>query len=307
MLDDRTVTGIEPAAQSHRSLACVLRPQIPPEELAAAARTADDAGVDELWLWEDCFAHGGIASAAIVLSNSTTVSVGIGVLPVPLRNVALTAMEIATLDRAFPGRVRVGVGHGVQDWMRQVGALVASPMTLLREYLTCLRALLRGETVTYEGRYVSLVDVRLDWAPAAGVPLLAAATGPRTMRLSGELATGTVLTSGTTPDDVQAAVRRIALGAEARCGPARPHKVVVNVICTTGPDAEREAAAEVRRWGFDESKTVTAHGTAEEIARAARLWLDAGATSVVLQPAAGIDIRSFLRFVGAEVQPHLSE
>ena len=79
MLDDRTVTGIELAAQSHRSLACVLRPQIPPEELAAAARTADDAGVDELWLWEDCFAHGGIASAAIVLSNSTTVSVGIGV------------------------------------------------------------------------------------------------------------------------------------------------------------------------------------------------------------------------------------
>lgn len=42
-------------------------------------------------------------------------------------------MEIATLDRAFPGRVRIGVGRGVQDWMRQVGAGVASPMTLLRE------------------------------------------------------------------------------------------------------------------------------------------------------------------------------
>ncbi len=300
------MTEIDRAEQSLGALACVLRPQIPPEELAMAARTADDAGVGEIWLWEDCFAHGGIASAAIVLSNSTTLSVGIGVLPVPLRNVALTAMEIATLDRAFPGRVRVGVGHGVQDWMRQAGASAASPMTLLREYLTCLSALLRGETVTYKGRYVSLSDVHLDWLPAADIPLLAAATGPRTLQLSGELATGTVLTSGTTPDDVQAAVRQIALGAQARGRPAPPHQVVVNVICTTGPDAERDAVAEIRRWGFDDSGTVTAHGTAREIALAARLWLDAGATSVVLQPAAGIDIRSFLMFVGTEVQPHLS-
>ena len=49
------------------------------------------------------------------------VGVGIGLLPVPLRNVALTAMEIATLDRLFPGRLVPGVGHGVLDWMGQVG------------------------------------------------------------------------------------------------------------------------------------------------------------------------------------------
>jgi hypothetical protein len=39
-------------------------------------------------------------------------------------------MEIATLARAFPNRVRIGVGHGVQDWMAQIGAKVDSPMTL---------------------------------------------------------------------------------------------------------------------------------------------------------------------------------
>ena len=283
-------------------LACALRPQVPPEELAAAARAADDAGVDELWLWEDCFAHGGIASAAIVLSNSTTLSVGIGVLPVPLRNVALTAMEIATLDRAFPGRVRVGVGHGVQDWMRQVGAQVGSPMTLLREYLTCLRALLRGDAVTYAGRYVSLEDVRLEWPPSVDIALLAAASGPRTLKLSGERATGTILTSGTTPDDVRAAIRQIEQGAAvAGCGTGT---VVVNVICTTGPDADREAAAEIERWGFGDTP-VSVHGTAAEIAQAARLWLDAGATTVVLQPPADIDIQAFLGFVGAEVQPRM--
>ncbi len=293
------------AAYPTARLACVIRPQVPPEELAELARTADSAGIDELWLWEDCFAHGGIASAAIVLANSTQLSVGIGVLPVPLRNVALTAMEIATLGRSFPGRVRVGVGHGVQDWMGQVGARVASPLTLLREYLTCLQALLKAQTVTFEGRYLSLAAVQLEWPPSVDVPLFAAATGPKTLQLSGELAAGTILTSGTAPDDVRAAVRQITIGAAARGEPAA-HEVVVNVVCTTGPDAARQAAAEIEQWGFAGAGPMSAYGSADEISQAVRHWLDAGATTVALQPPAHIDLHAFLRFVGNHVQPHFA-
>jgi len=283
------------------TLGCVFRPQFPPEQLAAAARTADDAGVDELWLWEDCFAHGGIASAAIALANSQTVTVGIGVLPIPLRNVALTAMEIATLERAFPGRLRVGVGHGVQDWMGQVGAQVASPLTLLREYLQCLRALLRGDSVTYKGRYVSLDEVRLEWTPKAEIPLLSAAGGPKTMQLSGELASGTILTGGTSPHGVRAALAEIAAG-QAKNDPSAKHAVVVNVVCATGPDAEAAAAAEIQRSGFDASACVTAHGNAEQIADSARQWVSAGASTVVLQPTPEVNVQSFLEFVGGTVR-----
>ena len=56
------------------TLGCVFRPQFPPEQLAAAARTADDAGVDELWLWEDCFLQGGIAQTAAALASSKTLT-----------------------------------------------------------------------------------------------------------------------------------------------------------------------------------------------------------------------------------------
>ncbi len=73
-------------------------------------------------------------------------------MPAPLRNVALTAMEVATLARIFPGRVIAGVGHGVQEWMAQVGGRVASPLTLLEEYAVALRRLLHGERVTVTGR-----------------------------------------------------------------------------------------------------------------------------------------------------------
>ena len=53
-------------------------------------------------------------------------------------------------------RLKVGIGHGVQDWMRQAGAAVASPLTLMREYVTALSDLLAGRSVTVYGRYVRI-------------------------------------------------------------------------------------------------------------------------------------------------------
>jgi alkanesulfonate monooxygenase SsuD/methylene tetrahydromethanopterin reductase-like flavin-dependent oxidoreductase (luciferase family) len=123
-------------------------------------------------VWEDCFCQSGIATATAILAATSHVRVGIGLLPVPLRNVALTAMEIATLGRLFPGRLTAGVGHGVLDWMSQVGGKVESPMTLLREYTEALYALLHADTVTTHGRYVHLNGVALDWPPAVVPPIL---------------------------------------------------------------------------------------------------------------------------------------
>ena len=139
-------------------VAATCLPQVPPERLRAVAQAAQDAGLAELWLWEDCFWGGGLTIASALLAWTDRLRVGIGVLPVPLRNVALTAMETAALERAFPGRLTVGVGHGVQGWMGQVGARAASPLTLLGEYLQALRGLLDGQRLTTDGRYVKLND-----------------------------------------------------------------------------------------------------------------------------------------------------
>ena len=78
-------------------------------------------------------------------------TVGIGVLPMPLRTAAVTAMEIATIERMFPGHGRFGVGHGVQDWMQQAGARVSSQLGLMGEYLPAVRRLLAGEQVSVGG------------------------------------------------------------------------------------------------------------------------------------------------------------
>ncbi len=183
----------------------VFRPQSPPERLRAAVESAEAAGVDELWLWEDCFLEGGLTAAAAALAWSERITVGIGLLPVPFRNPALAAMELATLARLFPGRLTVALGHGVQDWMHQVGAAVDSPMTLLREHTTAVRALLAGETVDVRGRYVSLDKVALDWPPAQPPTLLLGGRGPKTIALAGEVSDGVLLDSVSDPDVVRRA------------------------------------------------------------------------------------------------------
>ncbi|MEU0453505.1 LLM class flavin-dependent oxidoreductase [Streptomyces sp. NPDC006129] len=286
-------------------LGAVFRPQLAPERLRSVARLADDAGLEELWLWEDCFREGGISTAAAALAWTERVRVGVGLLPVPLRNVAITAMEVASLHRMFPGRAIVGVGHGVQDWMGQVGARVESPVTLLREHLIALRALLGGERVTTDGRYVKLDDVGLDWPPEdRGSGVLAGATGPRSLRLTGEAADGTILTAATNAEGVREALRLIREGREAAGREDGPHPVVVYLLAATGPDADDRLRAELVAEGLESVPDLGVAGDAGAVAKAVERLAEAGADTVVLQPTGDEpDPEGFVRFVAEEVRP----
>jgi alkanesulfonate monooxygenase SsuD/methylene tetrahydromethanopterin reductase-like flavin-dependent oxidoreductase (luciferase family) len=278
------------------TLGAVLLPQNPPELLRTLARAADEAGLEELWLWEDCFLSGGVSAAAAALAWTDNVKVGIGIMPVPFRNVALAAMEIAALRRMFGDRALPGIGHGIQDWMGQVGARAASPLTLLREYATALRSLLNGEEVTVKGRYVNLDAVCLDWPPTTPSPIYVGATGPKSLALSGDLADGTILTGGTTPARVAEARAHIAATA--------PHELIVFVPAAFGPDGTERLVAQQRRYELD---TPGVSGTPAEIAEGLHEWTEAGATTVVLQPTPDDpDPAGFLRRVAEDIRPLLA-
>ncbi|MEU1459406.1 LLM class flavin-dependent oxidoreductase [Streptomyces sp. NPDC005727] len=284
-------------------LGAVFRPQLPPERLREVARAAEESGLEELWLWEDCFLEGGVSTAAAALAWTERLRVGIGLLPVPLRNVAVTAMEAASLERMFPGRAVLTVGHGVQDWMGQVGARAASPLTLLGEHLDALRALLRGERVSVSGRYVRLDDVALDWPPERPLGVLAGATGPRTLRLAGQKADGVLLTASTPPDGVRQA-RRIIDEARREAGLGGPYRFVVNLLAATGPDAAARLRAELVAEGLESVPDLGVAGDAAAVAAAVRRLAEAGADTVVLQPTGGEpDPEGFVRFAAREVRP----
>lgn len=282
-----------------RRIGAIFPPSFPPERLRSVVEAAEAGEVPELWLWEDCFQESAFASAAASLAWTERLRVGIGVAPMPLRNVSITAMEIATIARMFPGRVLPGVGHGVQRWMAQTGSRVASPLTLMKEYVPALRQLLAGDEVTTNGRYVQLDHVRLDWPPAVVPPVYAAGEGPKTLHLTGEVADGTVLTGGTTLERATDAVATIATGRAAARRDGRNEVVVYLLAAFGGAEAEARMERELTIWNMPDDQRLATVGDASAVAEAADRFYAAGVDSVVLQPISDEpDLEGFMRHVG---------
>ena len=168
-------------------------------EIAGYARRVEAAGVEQLWIIEDCFFTAGVSLAATALASTEQLTVGIGILPAVARNPAVTAMEIATLANIHPGRLVPGIGHGVQPWMEQMGARTSSPLTTLDETITVVKRLLAGEEVTFDGRHVHLDAVRLDQPPAVVPPIVAGVQQQKSLALAGRVADGVILVEGVGP------------------------------------------------------------------------------------------------------------
>ena len=148
----------------------ILHGSTPPEELIDLCRLVEDCEFGELWLSEDYFFLGGISSTAVALQSTERIPVGLGIISAVVRHPAVTAMELSTIARLFPGRMMAGIGHGVPAWTQQMGLYPASPLTSMREAVTAIRRLLEGETLTEEGDYFSFDEVVLTH-PAEGVKL----------------------------------------------------------------------------------------------------------------------------------------
>jgi 5,10-methylenetetrahydromethanopterin reductase len=188
----------------------LIPPRLPPGDLVGYAQKAERLGFPEVWVAEDCFLHGAFVQAATILASTTSLHVGIGIVPAAARNVAFTAMEVATLAGLHPGRLTMGVGHGMPGWLDQVGARPSSPLTLLEEYIRALRLLLGGRRVDFSGRYVRLDGVQLSHPPPVVPPVYAGVRGPRSLRLSGKVAQGTILAEPVTPEYLSMVVEQTA-------------------------------------------------------------------------------------------------
>jgi alkanesulfonate monooxygenase SsuD/methylene tetrahydromethanopterin reductase-like flavin-dependent oxidoreductase (luciferase family) len=214
----------------------------PPEELPAFAAAAETAGLDELWLWEDCFLAGGIAASATALAATRRIAVGLGVMPAVFRNPVACAMEISTLARLYPGRFIAGLGHGVPAWMDQIGALPPKPVQALEETARAIRSLLRGERVTSSGEHVNLRDAQLQQTPNEVPPVVLGVRRPLGLRASGRSADGTILAEPAAPPYIRWARERIEVG-RSEADRSDPHRVTIFVKYRIDPDR-----GEARNW-----------------------------------------------------------
>ena len=216
----------------------LFRREHSPEQLAGFAKKSEQAGFDELWIVEDCFYAGGIASAAVALANTKKIAVAVGILPAVVRNPVFTAMEIAALARIYPGRFLPGLGHGVERWMQQIGEFPASQLTALEEVTFTVRDLLAGKRVDYDGKHVQLSQAELIHPPIHIPPVYLGVRGPKSLALSGRMADGTILAEYSSPAYVSWARQQIEKGKNE--GDQRHHHLTVFVLaCPAAADKAR--------------------------------------------------------------------
>jgi alkanesulfonate monooxygenase SsuD/methylene tetrahydromethanopterin reductase-like flavin-dependent oxidoreductase (luciferase family) len=177
-----------------------------------------------------------MAGAAAALSATTELPLGLGIVSASTRHPAILAMELATLDVLFPGRIYGGIGHGVPAWLDQMGLHPKAPLTALRQCLTATRRLLDGETVTEDGHF-HFDDITLTHRAPTRVPLYTGVVGERGLRLSGAVADGTVLSTLSSPAYVEWARRHVTAGA-TEAGRTEPHRLVTYSLFSVSADGK---------------------------------------------------------------------
>jgi 5,10-methylenetetrahydromethanopterin reductase len=263
---------------SKLSLGIIFHPRFPPETLADFARRAEAGGFDELWLWDDCFLPGALTSAAIALSATEQIKVGIGILPAVAHHPMFAAMEITTLARVYPGRFVPGFGHGVESWMKQIGAAPKSSMKALEETVNAVRRLLSGETVTMSGAYVNLDNVKLTTIPSEVPPLYIAAMREKTLQLAGRLGNGTILTAMSSPTYVSWSRQQVKIGMDQAGSTQNRMTVYVQAKVNPNGSAARDSVRPILAAGFNSyNPQLIALGIAEEAASMIRDYGVSGA------------------------------
>ena len=201
---------------------------------------AEQRGFEAVWQADSRLVRDAVVPMAAFAACTETIRIGSGVVDCWTRNPARLASTFSTLDDLAPGRIILGIGAWWEPLATKVGVRRHRSLKAMRETVEACRALLADETVTYDGEFVHLDGVELDYVyqerRPKDVPIYIGATGDRMLELTGEIADGVVLNYLVSPEYNRRAMDRLADGA-ARAGRSvddldRPQLVVCSVAET---------------------------------------------------------------------------
>jgi F420-dependent oxidoreductase-like protein len=138
-----------------------------------------------------------------IAARTSTIKVGSGILQIPARTPAMTAMTAVTLNELSGGRFLLGLGLSgpqvVEGWH---GVAYGKPLGKTREYVSIVRrAMAREDKLTYDGTHYQIPyrgadatglgkPLRLMTHPTRAIPVYLAAIGPKNVSLTAEIADG---------------------------------------------------------------------------------------------------------------------
>jgi F420-dependent oxidoreductase-like protein len=206
------------------------------------------------------------------------------------------AHQAITIQKVAHGRFTLGIGLShpfiVEDWL---GLSYRNPVTRMAEYLSILRPLLNGQKATFEGAYYS-ANAGVHVPDVESVPLLAAALGPKMLKLAGEMTDGSVtyLTGLRTLETH--IIPRIRSAAEASGNPA-PRIVAGGIPIALVNDVERARSVISEQYAaYGETPTYRAMFDREGVSGAGDIAMvgDAAALKESLNRLADIGVTDFM-------------
>ena len=143
-------------------------------------KAARDSGFSSLWLPQHFVSGPKMRQLStspvlgLLAGLAEGMSLGTGVLLLPMLNPVLLAEEAATIDHLTGGNFTLGVGLGYRDAEFQAfGVERRSRVPRFREYIEVMRRLWTEERVTFHGKYLHFDDIGLSLRPKnpAGIPI----------------------------------------------------------------------------------------------------------------------------------------
>jgi len=218
------------------------------QQIGRVGAAAND-GLDSGW-FSHVFGADALTIIAVAGRVVPGIELGTAVVPVYTRHPMALAQQALTTQAAIQNRLTLGIGLAHQVVVEQRwGMSFERPATYMREYLSILQPLLRGEAVAMRGERLTCEGQVT--VPGASQPsVLLAALGPRMLRLAGEEADGT-LTWMVGPKTVAAHIAPTITAAAEEAGRPRPRIVVGLPMCVTDDiDSARSRAARIyERYG----------------------------------------------------------
>ncbi|MER6288511.1 TIGR03564 family F420-dependent LLM class oxidoreductase [Streptomyces sviceus] len=255
-------------------------------------RAAAQAGVSAAWL-PQVFGDDALTTLAVAGREVPDIKLGTAVVPTYPRHPLMLAGQALTAQGATGGRLTLTVGPSHRAIIEGAyGYSYDRPVRHVREYLSALAPLLRGESVEYRGETVTAVGAVN--VPGATPPsLMLAALGPAMLKLAGELTDGTV-TLFTGPRTIANHVVPTITRAADKAGRPAPRVVVGLAVCVSddvparrellgsiytavGTGGEPSYRAMLDREGVATAVDVAIIGDEKTVENKLRQYADAGA------------------------------
>ena len=213
------------------------------EDVLGMIAQAEAAGIQTAWM-ANIFSFDAVATLGLAGHVTQRIELGTAVTPTYPRHPTALAQQALTSAAATGGRFTLGIGLShklvIEDML---GLSYDRPARHMREYLSVLMPLVRGEVCNFAGEQYRVNGLQLAVPGSAGMRVVVAALGPAMLKVAGELADGTN-TWMVGPKTMEQHIIP-SLSAAARDA-GRPSPQVVGgfpIVLTNEPDAAREQIA----------------------------------------------------------------